>query len=151
MTREERLAALLAQPEGTVAMPEQLPAGLLQTVTPSELNRMAQGAIATQAAGEALRQARHQQELSLRQAGTASGRSAPRVKAIEDTDIDIHLGTVVEHAQALGYQVTLTLSPTAGGRAIEAHLTPPPRRSPQDATLKGETRVKLRAAARVAR
>lgn len=154
-TREERLAALLAQPEGRVAVPEQVPAGLLEVVTPAELEGAAQSAIATQAAGEALRQARQQQELSLRQAGAVSGRSAPRIKAIEATDLDIQLSTVVAHAQALGYEVKLVLSPVAGGRPIEAQLSAPASATDaageQEASLKGETRLKLRASARVTR
>lgn len=152
-TREERLAALLAQPEGAAPKPQHVPAGLLQAVTPDELTRAADTAIATHAAGEALRQARQDRELSLRQAGAASGRSAPRVKAIEDTELDIHLGTVVEHAHALGYEVKLVLTPLAGGRLIEAHLTAPDQQAGPDAkaetTMKGETRLKVRAATRV--
>lgn len=59
----------------------------------------------------------------MRQAGAASGRSAPRIKAIEDTGTDINLGTVVEHAQALGYRVQLTLNPLDhGGATIQADL-----------------------------
>lgn len=60
----------------------------------------------------------------MRQAGEASGRSAPRVKAIEDTVTDIHLGTVVEHAWALGYAARLVLTPLDGqGPAIQAELS----------------------------
>lgn len=152
-TREERLAALLAQPEGAAPMPKDIPTGLLQAVTPDELTNAADTAIATQAAGEALREARRQRDLSLRQAGAASGRSAPRVKAIEDTGLDIHLGTVVEHARALGYEVKLVLTPTAGGRPIEAQLTAAEQQTGSEAapenTVKGETRLKVRAATRV--
>ncbi|WP_075831027.1 hypothetical protein [Deinococcus marmoris] len=152
-TREERLVALLAQPEGAAPMPDSIPAGLLQAITPDQLAGAVQSAIATQAAGEALHQARRQRELSLRQAGAASGRSAPRVKAIEGTDLDIHLGTVVEHAQALGYEVKLVLTAVTGGRPIEAHLTAPEKQADADqgptTTMKGETRLKVRAASRV--
>lgn len=147
-TREERLAALLAQPERTVPVAQNVPEGLLEEVTPQALERLALSALSTHAAGEALKAARQQRELSLRQAGAVSGRSAPRIKAIEDTDIDIHLGTVVEHAQALGYDVRLTLTPVDGqGQSIEAALTA----SSSRATIAGETRVALRAPSRVKR
>lgn len=59
----------------------------------------------------------------MRQAGEASGRSAPRIKAIEDTGTDILLGTVVEHAHALGYAARLVLTPLDGqGATIQAEL-----------------------------
>lgn len=109
-TREERLAALLAQPERDVVARRYVP-GLLEEVTPQQLQSLVTNMISTQAAGAALYQARQQREWSLRQAGEASGRSAPRIKAIEDTGTDINLGTVVEHAQALGYRVQLVLTP----------------------------------------
>ncbi|WP_412030513.1 hypothetical protein [Deinococcus yunweiensis] len=122
-TREERLAALLAQPERTVNVQDSVPPGLLENTTPQALGTLAEGIIVTHAAGEALRQARKQRELSMRQAGQVSGRSAPRVKAIEDTGTDIHLGTVVEHAHALGYATHLVLTPLDGcGSDIRADL-----------------------------
>ena len=147
-SHEERLAALLSQPERAVPIQQNIPVGLLEEMTPQALTTQAEGIIATHAAGVALKQARQQRELSLRQAGEASGRSAPRIKAIEDTGIDIHLGTVVEHAHALGYAVRLVLTPLDGqGPAIQAELTEQP--GAQLPTLKGETRVKLRSASRV--
>lgn len=142
-TREERLAALLAQPERTVAVQQHVPAGLLEGTDPQALETLAEGIIATHAAGAALREARQQRDLSMRQAGEASGRSAPRIKAIEDTDTDIHLGTVVEHARALGYAARLVLTPLDGqGPSIQAEFSADA--SAPAPTLKGETRVKLR-------
>ncbi|MDR6221517.1 helix-turn-helix transcriptional regulator [Deinococcus soli (ex Cha et al. 2016)] len=123
MTREERLAALLAQPERTVAVNESAPAKLLEEVTLPDLRVLADSVIATAAAGSALREARQQRNLTMRQAGEASGRSAPRIKAIEDTGTDILLGTVVEHAHALGYAARLVLTPLDGqGATIQAEL-----------------------------
>lgn len=149
-TREERLAALLAQPERTVAVRHDVPVGLLEEITPQALTTLAEGIIATQAAGAALKEARRQRELSMRQAGEASGRSAPRVKAIEDTITDIHLGTVVEHARALGYGVQLTLTPLdTQGPSIQADLSAETASASAPPTLKGETRVKLRSGSRV--
>lgn len=153
-TREERLASLLAQPECTVAELGTVPQGLLEDVTPESLETSAMSAISTQAAGAALKHARQQRELSMRQAGAVTGRSAPRIKAIEDTDLDIHLGTVVTHAQALGYSVKLTLTPLDGqGQAIEAALSLSKAESPAEAeaSLQGETRIKLKAPARITR
>ncbi|WP_412030604.1 hypothetical protein [Deinococcus yunweiensis] len=122
-TREERLAALLAQPERTVEIRNDIPVGLLEEISPQALGTVAEGIIATHAAGAALKQARQQRELSMRQAGQVSGRSAPRVKAIEDTGTDIHLGTIVEHAHALGYATHLILTPLDGrGPDIRADL-----------------------------
>lgn len=126
-TPEERLATLLAQPEQTITSTQAV-AGLLEPVTARALNLLASGIVATQAAGSALFQARQQRQMSMRQAGQASGRSAPRVKAIEDTGTDITLSTIVEHAQALGYTTQLVLTPLDGnGPAILADLgiTPP--------------------------
>ncbi|MBX8463546.1 helix-turn-helix domain-containing protein [Deinococcus sp. RIT780] len=125
MTREERLAALLAQPERAVAASETATAGLLEEVSALDLQHLADGILATTAAGSALREARQQRQLSMRQAGQASGRSAPRIKAIEDTGTDILLGTVVEHAHALGYAARLILTPLDGqGPTIQADLSP---------------------------
>jgi hypothetical protein len=63
---------------------------------------------------------------SLRQAGEASGRSAPRSKAIKSIDTDSRLVTVVEHTHALGYAVRLVLTPLDGhGHTIQAELTDP--------------------------
>ena len=122
-TREDRLAALLSQPERVVEARHDVP-GLLQKAAPDTLFRTAENMIVTHAAGAALRQARQQQEWTMRQAGEASGRSAPRVKAIKDTGTDIHLGTVVEHARALGYAARLVLTPLDGpGKTIEADLS----------------------------
>ncbi|WP_293912779.1 hypothetical protein [Deinococcus sp.] len=118
-----RLAAVLAQPERVVSPRRDVP-GLLADTTPAELERSAEHLSVTYAAGAALKQARHQRALSLRQAGAASGRSAPRIKAIEDTEIDIHLSTVVEHARSLGYATELTLIPLDGtGAVIRAQLS----------------------------
>ena len=118
-----RLSALLGSP-GRVVRATREVLGLLEEVTPDQLETTVSGIIAVQATGEALRQARLQGGLSLRGAGEASGRSAPRIKAIEDTTTDITLSTVVEHARALGYAVTLTLTPQGGrGQAISAQLS----------------------------
>lgn len=145
--RAARLAALLAQPERPVEIKNEVP-GLLEDVTPEALEAAAAHIISTQAAGAALQQARQQRDLSLRGAGELVGRSAPRVKAIEATNVDIHLGTVVEHARALGYVVSLTLTPLDGqGPAIQADLSGP--RPKAEGTLQGETRFK--SAARVRR
>lgn len=139
--RAARLAALLAQPERSVEARHDLP-GLLKDVTPETLGVTAEHIISTQAAGAALQQARRQRELSLRGAGEITGRSAPRVKAIEATDVDIHLGTVVEHARALGYAVSLTLTPTDGaGPHIIAELTHEESAS-DPSTVRGEIRLK---------
>lgn len=121
-TPEERLTALLAQPERTISTTTSVD-GLLEPVTPQTLSLLASSIIATQAAGAALFQARQQRQMSMRQAGQVSGRSAPRVKAIEDTGTDITLGTVVEHARALGYTTQLLLIPTDDrGATIVADL-----------------------------
>ncbi len=121
--RETRLNAFLAQPERNLQINHELP-GLLEDVTLSELTATVERIISTQAAGAALQKARQHRELSLRQAGQKSGRSAPRIKAIESTDVDIRLGTVVEHARALGYGVHLSLTPVDGlGPVIQADLS----------------------------
>lgn len=56
-TREERLAALLAQPERAVEARRHVP-GLLEAVTPEQLGATVRELISTQAAGAALHQAR---------------------------------------------------------------------------------------------
>lgn len=117
-----RLATMLAQPERVVEPRHEVP-GLLEDVAPAELSQIAERLIVTHAAGEALEQARRQRALSLRGAGAVSGRSAPRIKAIEATHTDIHLGTVVEHAGSLGYAVELILTPLDGmGAVVRAEL-----------------------------
>ena len=123
---DAELTAMLGSPERVVRLRPgaQIPEGLLQDINAEELEAAVEGMISTQAAGAALHQARQQRELTLRQAGEASGRSAPRIKAIEDTGTDIHLGTVVAHARALGYAVRLSLLPLDGqGPVIEADLS----------------------------
>lgn len=118
-----RLTALLAQPEQVIEVNHHIP-GLLEEMAPAQLDQTVTHFIATTAMGEALKRARHQSALSLRDAGKASGRSAPRIKAIEDTGTDIHLVTVVEHARALGYSVEVTLRPQhANAPVICANLS----------------------------
>lgn len=136
---DPRLQALLGTPERTVQARHDVP-GLLEEATPESLHDLAEDAIAVHAAGEALRQARQHRELSLRGAAQLSGRSAPRIKAIEATDSDIHLATVVAHARALGYGVQLTLTPLDGqGPSVHADLSPQDTDAP---TVARRTRLK---------
>jgi predicted XRE-type DNA-binding protein len=116
LTNDERSGAILSI---------DLPAGtLIQSYTASETANTLQTIIATKAIGTALAQARKQAGLRAKDIATSLSISPAQVAQIENQDNDFDIKTIVEHAQASGYDVELVLHPKkTDANSISAQLT----------------------------
>ena len=108
--------------------PEEIETGILEgskpvvpSVTAEEIRARVAEAAVERALGDALERARASRGLSLAQVASRLGVSAPRVFQIEHAESNLELSTLLRYAGALGYDVTLTLTPSDGdGEPIHA-------------------------------
>jgi ribosome-binding protein aMBF1 (putative translation factor) len=106
--KHPRLQALKGQAQRDIQVLN-TPQGLLEEVTPKNIQTQLQTALTNEGIGQLLQQARKKRGLSLRAAAQASGRSASRVVAIEKTGADMKISTLVQMAQALEYDIEVRL------------------------------------------
>ena len=119
----ENLLALMEQPERKAVLGKP-PAGMLSDpISPNQLERTFQEALAVKTVGEMIATARAQRQMSARQVAERVNVSHPRVLAVEKSGVDIEIKTLVNYAKALGYDVQLSLKPREGGQEITASLT----------------------------
>ena len=120
----EDLLTLMEQPERKAVL-GQPPASMLSApMNPDQLGHAFQEVLAVKTVGKMIAAARAQRQMSARQVAERVNASHPRVLAVEKSGIDIEIRTLVNYAEALGYDVQLSLKPRDGGQEITASLTP---------------------------
>ena len=133
MNRAEKLAAL----RGVTDHPENLSDAALEmlfdesefvTVSeaqlspptfPDELAVQVEEALVAASAGDLIGRARAARGLSMRELAAQLGVSSARVSQVQHGS-GVEVQTLVRYAQALGYELTLTLTPLEGGPPIVA-------------------------------
>ncbi len=68
--------------------------------------------------------ARKHRGLTLREAATSAGMKHPQLVQIEQSSGRVELRTLARIAQALDFELHVSLVPKQGGRSIETNLTP---------------------------
>lgn len=116
------LAARLLNEDGSVTPAESLPAGLLIQEGKGGLETDLQEALIAHSVAHALKLAREQTHLSAKELAERRGLSKGRLSKIENGALNPTVGTLAEHADALGYDVTVVLTPRNQGKAIEVEL-----------------------------
>jgi len=85
--------------------------------TPKQIADELSDAIVASTIGTLLARARAQAGLSLREAGTQAGVTRGRIQQLESSE-NIELATLVRVADALGYDVQITLVPERSGQPL---------------------------------
>jgi ribosome-binding protein aMBF1 (putative translation factor) len=91
--------------------------------TANQVKSHLEEAILTSNLRDALEQARKKRGMTLRALAKKTGVSAPRVQQVEQAETKLELQTLLRHAHALGYDVSIVLTPQDGrGDQIRAAL-----------------------------
>lgn len=91
--------------------------------TPEEIRTQVETAVIEKNLQTALARAKANAKKSYRKIALETGVTASRVHEIERANLRLELQTLVRHANALGYDVSLLLSPSRGkGERIETKL-----------------------------
>jgi ribosome-binding protein aMBF1 (putative translation factor) len=91
--------------------------------TTIDLKTQLEEAILTNSLKEALEKARKSKGITLRALSQKTGVSAPRVQQVENAETKLELQTLLRHAHALGYDLSIVLTPQDGqGKQITAAL-----------------------------
>ncbi len=117
----ERAAALL-NADGSVTPAADLPAGLLVPESAAGFAADVQEALTANTVAHALKLARQQTHLSAAELAQRRGLSRGRLSQLENGALNPTVGTLTEHADALGYDVTVILIPRRAGKTIEIPL-----------------------------
>ncbi|WP_291427124.1 helix-turn-helix transcriptional regulator [Deinococcus sp.] len=116
------LAASLLNENGSVTPADQLPGGLLVQEGKGGLETDLQEALIADSVAHALKLAREQTHLTAKELAERRGLSKGRLSKIENGALNPTVGTLAEHADALGYDVTVVLTPRHEGQSIEVEL-----------------------------
>jgi len=119
------LAAELLNADGSVTPTADLPAGLLVPESASGFAADVQDALTAETVAHALKLARQQTHLSAAELARRRGVSRGRLSQLENGAVNPTVGTLAEHAGALGYDVTVTLTPRRAGKTIQVDLPQP--------------------------
>jgi ribosome-binding protein aMBF1 (putative translation factor) len=116
------LLVLAKGPDGPVKAGK-YPKQLLKATTPKSLQGVVQKAIITHSVGDVLARAREESHLSLAQVAQKVKATRGRVAQVEHPDARLEIQTLVRYADAMGYDVAITLKPKASGKkALVAEL-----------------------------
>lgn len=116
------LAATLLNEDGSVTPADNLPTGFLVEESAAGLEADFQAALIADSVAHALKLAREQAHLSAKELAKRRGLSKGRLSRIENGAMNPTVGTLAEHADALGYDVTVVLTPRNAGKTIEIAL-----------------------------
>ena len=117
----ERAAGLLNE-DGSVTPAPRLPAGLLVEAGAGGVAADFQAALVAETVAQALKLARQQTELSAQEVARRRKLSKGRLSQLENGAVNPTVGTLAEHADALGYDVTVVLTPRKTGQTIEVSI-----------------------------
>jgi ribosome-binding protein aMBF1 (putative translation factor) len=88
--------------------------------TPTEIKALFEEALLERRVGEALQEARKSRNVSGAELARRIGVSAMRISQLERVSGNVEVQTLARVAEALGFQLTLTLTPKEGGKPITA-------------------------------
>ena len=125
MKAKMALAAELLHADGSVTPAADLPAGLLVPESASGFAPDVQDALTAETVAHALKLARQQTHLSAAELARRRGLSKGRLSQLENGSVNPTVGTLAKHAGALGYDVTVTLTPRRAGKTIQVDLPQP--------------------------
>ncbi len=117
----ERATALL-NADGTVTPTEGLPAGLLTEEGRGGVAANVQEALVVDTVARALKLARQQARMTAKEVAGRRELSKGRLSQLENGSLNPTVGTLAQHADALGYDITVVLTPRASGQTIEIAL-----------------------------
>lgn len=92
--------------------------------TTNEIDRLIEEIIFAANLKELIVTARKQRGLTLREAALSAGMKHPQLIQIEQSSGRVELRTLARIAQALDFELHVSLVPKQGGRSIETNLTP---------------------------
>ena len=122
LSAKMELAASLLNEDGSVTPGADLPKGFLVQEGEGGLEADFQEALIADSVAHALKLARAQTQLTAKEVVERRGLSKGRLSRIENGELNPTVGTLAEHADALGYNVTVVLTPRHQGQAIEVEL-----------------------------
>ncbi len=117
----ERAASLL-NADGSVTPAADLPARLLVEEGAMGIAADVQEALVAETVAHALKLARQQTHMSATELAGRRKLSKGRLSQLENGSVNPTVGTLAEHADALGYDVTVVLTPRSEGSTIEVVL-----------------------------
>jgi ribosome-binding protein aMBF1 (putative translation factor) len=125
ITPEKALAQLALLPHDQPIRRRKAHKNLPQAVTtPAEIDTMIEEIIIAANLKELIVTARQQRGFTLREAATSAGMKHPQLVQIEQSSGRVELRTLARIAQALDFELHVSLVPKQGGRSIETNLTP---------------------------
>lgn len=116
------IAATLLNEDGSVTPADNLPVGFLVEEGAGGIEADFQAALIADSVAHALKLAREQSHLTAKELAERRGLSKGRLSRIENGAMNPTVGTLAEHADALGYDVTVVLTPRTTGKPIEIAL-----------------------------
>lgn len=125
ITPEQALAELASLPHDQPIRRKKPSKNLPRATTnPSEIDALIEGIILTANLKELIATARQRRGLTLRAAAASAGMKHPQLVQIEQSSGRVELRTLARIAEALDFELHVSLVPKQGGPAIEANLTP---------------------------
>jgi DNA-binding phage protein len=92
--------------------------------TPNQIDTLIEEIVVAASLKELIVAARKQRGLTLREAATNAGMKHPQLVQIEQSSGRVELRTLARIAQALDFELHVSLVPKQGGQSIKTNLTP---------------------------
>lgn len=125
VTPEQALAELASLPHDQPIRPKRPQKQLSKAVTDSsQVDALLDEIIITSSLKDLIATARRRSGLSLREAAANAGMKHPQFVQIEQSSGRVELRTLARIAEALDFELHVSLVPKHGGAAIETNLTP---------------------------
>ena len=125
ITPEQALAELALLPHDQPIRPKRPQKQLSKAVTDSsQVDALLDEIIITSSLKDLIATARRRSGLSLREAAANAGMKHPQFVQIEQSSGRVELRTLARIAEALDFELHVSLVPKHGGAAIETNLTP---------------------------
>jgi ribosome-binding protein aMBF1 (putative translation factor) len=125
ITPEQALAELALLPHDQPIRPKKTQKNLPRAVSkPAEVDTMLEDIIFAATLKELIATARQQSGLTLREAAANAGMKHPQFVQIEQSSGRVELRTLARIAEALDFELHVSLVPKHGGSSIETNLTP---------------------------
>ena len=125
ITPEQALAELALLPHDQPIRPKRPQKNLARAVTnASEVDALLEEIIIAANLKDLIAMARQRSGLSLREAAANAGMKHPQFVQIEQSSGRVELRTLARIAEALDFELHVSLVPKHGGAAIETNLTP---------------------------
>jgi ribosome-binding protein aMBF1 (putative translation factor) len=122
---EQALAELALLPHDQPIRPKKAQKNLPRAVTePGQIDAMLEDIIFAETLKELIATARQQSGLTLREAAANAGMKHPQFVQIEQSSGRVELRTLARIAEALDFELHVSLVPKQGGPSIETNLTP---------------------------